>query len=386
MTSPTRSGPIDDLRVLDLTQYIAGPFCTKLFADYGADVVKVEPPGGDPARRFGPFRDDAPDEDAGGLFAYLNANKRGIILDLTTPRGREAAIELARESDVLVESFRPGTLARFGLSYEQLAAVNPRLVVCSISNFGQTGPYRDYAATELVLQAMSGLTFGSGEPEREPLWTPLYLAQQTAGVMAYINCLASVSYVRAVGEGVALDISIQESLMEVQELMMAAYFYSGSIRRRLGHRRETNHPANILPCKDGYVPMLVVLPRDWRALAELIGRPEMADDPRFITGPARARHADEIDTVLVPWLAQHTGEEVYRLAQQQRIPISRVLDAGGILRSPHLRERGFFRTVDSMLMPGPPFAATPAPPAARPAPRLGEHNHEVIGSLMAVVD
>jgi crotonobetainyl-CoA:carnitine CoA-transferase CaiB-like acyl-CoA transferase len=377
------------VRVLDLSHHVAGPFCTKLFADYGADVVKVERPGrGDAARWIGPFRDDVPDVDSGGLFNYLNSDKRGITLNLKSATGVEAVRRLVREADVLVESFRPGTLERLGLTDDELGALNPRLVVCSISNFGQTGPYRDYAASELVFQAMSGLTYGSGELEREPLWIPLFIAQQLAGVTAYTNCLAALRYAQSEGEGLFLDISILESLMEIQELMMSAYFYSRSTRRRLGHRRDTNHPACILPCKDGYAPILVVHQRDWQELARLMEHPEMADDPRFATGPARAEHADEIDAALVPWLARHTAEEVFQLSQARRIPVSRVLDPRGILNLPHLHSREFFRTIDlpsgdQMQCPGSPFKATPAADEPlRPAPRLGQHNAEILNPLL----
>jgi crotonobetainyl-CoA:carnitine CoA-transferase CaiB-like acyl-CoA transferase len=384
----THDSALGGLRVLDLTEHVAGPFCTKLLADYGADVIKVERPDkGDPARGYGPFPADSRHAEKSGVFLYLNTNKRSVTIDIATKHGQLAIKQLARESDIVVESFRPGTLDRYGLSYRELTAVQPRVVLCSISNFGQTGPYRDYAATELVFQAMSGFMVGSGEPEREPVWVPLFLAQQAAGVIAYAHCLAAFRYAGSTGEGLHLDVSIHEAILELQDLMMAAFFYSGSVRRRTGYRRDTNHPANILPCKDGYVPLQVALPQDWKELTKLIGHPEMADDPRFSTGHDRARYADEIDAVLVPWLAQHTSNEVFQQAQERRIPASVLLDAPGVLASPQLQSRAFLSQINhpvagSYRYPGPPFPMSKSPVGRqRPAPGLGEHNREILANL-----
>lgn len=373
------------LRVLDLTRRVAGPYAGQLFAEYGADVVKVEALDGDPARRQGPFPGDRPDPEASALFLYLNLGKRSVAVDVTDPDGAALVRRIAATADVVLEDFRPGRAADLGLDHERLAAGNERLVYCALSNFGQDGPYRDHEATEITFQAMSGFMAGSGDPAREPLWVPLYLAQQLAGAFAYITTLAAEHAVRLTGTGTYIDLSVHEAMMEIQDLMITAYFYSGSVRRRLGHRRDTNHPSSILPCRDGHVAILVVFPRDFAELMRLAGREDLANDPRMRSGPDRARHADEIDAALRPWLREHTADEIYRLCQERRIPVSVPLTPEQVLVSPQLTTRGFFRTVDhptagKLTHPGPPFRIGDHTGVTR-APRLGAHTDEVLGGV-----
>jgi crotonobetainyl-CoA:carnitine CoA-transferase CaiB-like acyl-CoA transferase len=292
---------------------------------------------------------------------------------------------LAAVADVVLEDFRPGRAADLGLDYGTVSSDNERLVYCAISNFGQTGPYRDYEATEITFQAMSGFMFGSGDPDREPLWLPLLLAQKLAGAFAYLSALASEHAVRLCGRGTYIDISVHEAMMELQDLMITAYAYSGSIRQRLGNRRDTNHPSTILPCKDGHVVILVVFPKDFEELMLLAGRPEMARDPRLATGPERAKHADEIDAALSPWLQEHTADEIYRMCQQRRIPVSIPLTPEQLLVSPQLVARQFFRPVaypgvGDVLHPGPPFRLGDSI-AGLSAPGVGAHSEEVLGEI-----
>jgi crotonobetainyl-CoA:carnitine CoA-transferase CaiB-like acyl-CoA transferase len=382
MASPVQR-PLTGLRVLDLTRRVAGPYAGQLFAEYGADVVKVESPEGDPTRHCGPFPGDRSDPEASGLFLQLNLGKRSVAIDVERPDGAALVRRLATTADVVLEDFRPGRAAQLGLDYERLSAGHERLIYCALSNFGQSGPYRDYEATEITFQAMSGFMAGSGDPSREPLWIPLLLAQQLAGAFAYLTTLAAEHAVHLTCRGSYIDLSVHEAMMELQDLMMTAYSYSGSVRQRLGYRRETNHPSTILPCQDGYVVLLVVFPKDFEELMRLAGREDLARDPRMRTGPERAQHADEIDAALVPWLRQHTAEEIYRLCQQRRIPVSIPLTAEQILVSPQLVARGFFRTVDhpaigAITHPGPPFRIGDHSRTGG-APRLGAHTDDVLG-------
>jgi CoA:oxalate CoA-transferase len=377
--------PLAGLRVLDLTRRVAGPYAGQLFAEYGADVVKIEPLDGDPARQCGPFPDDRPDPEASGLFAHLNLGKRSVVIDVGRPDGADLVRRLARTADVVLEDFRPGQAAALGLDYERLSADHERLIYCALSNFGQTGPYRDYEATEITFQAMSGFMAGSGDPAREPLWIPLFLAQQLAGAFAYLTTLAAEHAVHLTGRGSYVDVSVHEAMLELQDLMITAYSYSGSVRQRLGYRRDTNHPSTILPCRDGYVVLLVVFPKDFAELMRLAGREDLARDPRMRTGPERAQHADEIDAALLPWLRQHTADEIYRVCQQRRIPVSIPLTAEQILVSPQLVARGFFRTVEhpaigAITHPGPPFRVGDHSRVGG-APRLGAHTDEALGDV-----
>src|SRR5262245_21472714 len=228
-------GALEGVRVLDLTQGIAGPFATKQLADHGAEVLKLERPGGgDPMRRAGPFPADRPDPERSGLFLYLNANKRSAVLDLRDPAGAEALRALARGADLLVASFRPGTLERLGLGHSALAAENPRLCTLSLSNFGQTGPYRDWELTEIVGFALAGPMYQTGLPGREPLVYAEYATQTFAGLSLASIALAVLIGARASGRGCRVDLSIAEAMLAGGERQPVSYFYSREIPQRIG--------------------------------------------------------------------------------------------------------------------------------------------------------
>ena len=243
-----------DVRVVDLTHYVAGPYCTKLLADYGAEVVKVERPGtGDGARRMFPFWGDDPHPEKSGLFLHLNTNKKGVTLDLKTPTGVEILKQLVKDADILVENFEPRVMPGLGLDYDTLATVNPRLVMTSISNFGQTGPYRDLKAGELVIFGMGPHMFVEGEPEREPLKYPGYKAQYMAGTNAAVAAMAALFGSSASGQGQHVDVSIMESLCGPPEgaAALMSYAFSGRDPERPGYRRAGGSPWGVYRCKDG---------------------------------------------------------------------------------------------------------------------------------------
>lgn len=240
--------------VLDLTNYIAGPFCSKLLADFGADVIKIERPGiGDLARQFGPFPNDIPDTEKSGLFLYLNANKRGISLNLKTNTGKKMLKELISKADILIENFSPRVMPSLGLDFETLKKVNPNLIMTSISNFGQTGPYRDWKANEISFMALSGLMYKRGEPEREPLKHALNVSQYHAGKIASVITLAALMRNKISGGCEHIDVSILEAITADPNNWIYYYSYSKDKGTRTTGKSYKLYPFGAFPAKDGYV-------------------------------------------------------------------------------------------------------------------------------------
>jgi CoA:oxalate CoA-transferase len=380
--------PLEGMKVLDLTHYVAGPACTRTLAGWGAEVLKVERPGvGDGARRLGPFPGDRPDPEQSGLFLYLNAGKKSLTLDLKSATGLKIALALARDADLVVENFRPGVMASLGLGYEALAAVNPRLVMTSISNFGQTGPYRDYQAAELGLYALSGAMATIGDPEREPIKKGGFLTQYTAGAQAFLASLAALWSREATGQGQHVDVSIAECMATIVAGQTKKLVYGGTLaKREVGHQF-SDYPYGVLPCKDGQVSFGARPANTWPTIArEILREPKLAEE-RFNTRPGRVRHRDEIEPVLLPWLAERTKDEIFHLGQRQRVAFGYVATAGDLLASAQLAERGFFVEVEhprakTMRYPGAPYRPTRSEWTAGRAPLLGEHNQEILGGRL----
>ena len=378
------------LKVLDFTHCIAGPFCTKLLADYGADVIKVEMPGrGDTARRMGPFPDDNPDPEKSGLFLYLNTNKKGVTLNLKTKSAIDLFTKLVSRSDVLVENFRPGVLSRLGLDYRALKKINPKLVVTSISNFGQTGPYRDWKATELTLSALSGTMYKMGDPEREPVKYALNVYQYLAGKIASAVTLAAVMRSDMTGIGEHIDLSILETVIADVNNRIATYSYSRDIGSRAVAKNYVDYPFGGFPAKDGYVAIQGLgRGEEWMPrLFEMIGHAELKEDPEYSTRQGRASHLDEFNAMLYSWLSDHTKQEIFDEAARVRYPAGPVYDTAELVNNPHYRGLGFFVPVDHPAAgkweyPGPPFRISEGGYEIRmPAPLLGQHNAEILCGL-----
>lgn len=377
------------LQVLDIGHHIAGPYCARLLAGFGATVIKVEPPWGDPARRLGPFPDDVPHPEKSGLFLYLNAGKQGITLNLKTAPGRDLLLRLAAWADVIVENFEPRVLPALGLGYDALRAVNDRLVLTSISNFGQSGPYRDYRADEIGIHAISGLMDIAGEPGRPPLKKGGNFAQYHGAVNAVSATLAALYLREDTGAGRHVDVSLAESFASMHGRVIKIFSYTGGVVRREGYQGRA-FPAGIYPCADGYVVFTAPMGRAWwNDFVAMIGAPELGD-PRFRDPAVRAACSDEVDAHFLPWLAAHTRDEVYRKAQEHRLPAGPLADASDLLASPQLAGRGFFHKAEldsgeRVTLPGLPYHLTGAdlPPPAR-APRLGEHNAAVYCDLIGL--
>ena len=378
--------PLTGLRVLDLTHHVAGPYCTKLLADFGADVIKVERPGvGDAARRTGPFAQDIPGIERSLLFQHLNTGKRSLTLNLRSSAGVEIFRKLARSAHILVENFAPRVLPSLGLGADSLLSANPSLVIVSISNFGQTGPYRDLPATHLTEYALGGSMYIIGYKDREPLQGPGRQAEYVAGLFAVLGALGAYAHASETGQGQHVDVSILEAVASIQENTTSTWAYSGDIWRRDGSRR-LPYPMTILPCRDGHIGVNAVTEQQWELMLALMERLDLQEDPRFANGQARLENADELDRELTKWLILRDKEEVYHAAQSYRVPFGRVSTTTDLLSNPQLLAREYFNRVEhpelgELTLPGAPFRLPTSPARQRRAPLLGEHTAEVLGEI-----
>ncbi|MBI4233265.1 MAG: CoA transferase [Chloroflexi bacterium] len=387
--------PLHTLRVLDLSTGIAGPYCTKLMADYGARVIKAESPhSGDPGRRQRPFPGDVPHPEKSGLFLFLNTGKEGITLDLESATGQRLLRRLLREVDVVVQSFPPAKAEALGLRYQQLARENPRLVVTTLPEFGVEGPRRDDKMTDLIAFAITGFMYPMGEPDRPPVQpggpfsgfiTGLYGCY--ASLMAYLAALPQ-------GQGQQVEVSRLEAVNAAVIYDVTRWSYSGIPRRRLGRAYGYNQGIrlSIQPTQDGYIGFIVGPGYErWRVLWEtLLETPEVLEDERFQTPQQQLAQAPALEEKAQVWLRQHTSEEIFHTAQGLRLLFAQILSMQDLFHNEHLRARGYFQPVThpalgTVELPGLPlrFSETPAE-GLRPAPMLGQHNRKVYGELLGL--
>ena len=420
-------GLLQGVRVIDLTHYIAGPYCTKLLATMGAEVIKIERPGtGDPARHIGSFsptgyrksEDEFPpnsnvenrayedlannqvsvyDIESGAWFLYLNTSKKSMTLDLQSGQGRDIMLEMVEQADILVEHFSPGTLDKLGLGYNSLHQLNPGLVVTSISNYGQTGPYRDWRAAEINLYATGGLMNITGEPDREPLKEGVPLAQLGAGQNAFVATLAALMYAEETGQGQHIDISIAEYAISILENALTQYSYSGQEFTRVGNRGYGRASHGIYPCRDGHVGIIAAPDHRWPEVATMMEREELTN-PEFATRNGRLVNADEVDALMLPWLLEHNKAEIFKAGQERGLGFAFVATIKDILDMEQLADRGYFVELDhpvagTLKYPGPPAGAGLKLGVAgvhsgtdawiyRRAPLLGEHTKEILAEKL----
>ena len=380
-------GALRDIRVLDLGCYISAPYCAHLLASYGAEVVKVEEPvEGDPARRAGPFPKDQPHLEKSGLFLHLNRNKKGITLKLQSPDGAKILRDLAQQFDIIIENFQPSFLSSLGLDYRDLAAVNPRLVMTSITPFGRTGPYRNYKATDLGVFAMSGRMYIHGLVEREPLRYAPDISWFQAGATASIATLAAFLVSKTQGVGQHVDISAMETLVGNVDNRPLYYAYTG-VKGGRGNW-PGGYPQGAYPCKDGYVIFSVGYDRFFRRLCYAMGRADLLESSEFSTPESRGMHLEKFEEILLSWLMEHTKKEIFEICQNARVLCAPLYGSNDLFHDPQLRERGFFLEIDHPVMgklqyPGPPFI-TSVPPQKEPcpAPLLGQHNSQIYCELL----
>ncbi|UCG83403.1 MAG: CoA transferase [Dehalococcoidia bacterium] len=381
--------PLSDVRILDLTWHIAGPFCTKLFADYGADVIKIERPGqGDPARGLGPFHEDDPHPEKCGLFLYLNTNKRSITLNLKTQTGKRIFKDLVEDIDIIVENFSPHVMPGLGLDYESLEKINPRLVMTSISNFGQTGPYRDFKSSELIIYAMGGAMCTTGVGDCEPVKKGMNVMQYQGGNTAATATMIALFGARANGIGQHVDVSLMETQMGAIDRRMSellAYEYNGELTPRMDIAGLLQYPYGIFPCGDGYVDVaggFMFLNRIEKVLKipimETYGGANQFDVNR---------REEFLANIWYPWVLERTRREIVEACQEGRVMSAPINTTEDLLRESQLQERDFWAEVDHPVVgrltyPGRPVLCDELPwNIRRPAPLLGEHNEEVYTSL-----
>ncbi len=373
--------PLEGIRVLEVGTFVSAPYCGRLFAGYGAEVVKIEPPGGDIARAHGPFKDGEPNPETSALFLYLNTSKRSVELDLGTQAGRDALLRLAADADVLIENYRPGDARALGLDHERLRAVNPRLVVVSITAYGQDGPYAEYHSNNLIAFAMGGQMFLTGDPDRSPVKNGGYQADYQGGLNAFSAANLALLAAERDGEGQHVDISVQHCMAPILEAGIPFYAYNGLW---LGQRRGNLMSSSmaIYPCLDGQVGVHVMA-RNWPNFAEATGHPEWLEDERYATAESRRAHDDELMAELITWASALGKKEAYALGGEYRAPITFIHTMEDLLDSPQLAARGFLRRIEHPVAgeasyPGPPWWMGPDAWRDGRAPLLGEHTSEVL--------
>ncbi len=376
-------GLLGGVRVLDLSRVMTGPYASLMLADLGAEVLKIERPGrGDDTRAWGP-------PFLGGESAYflsVNRNKKSVTVDLKRNAGRAIVLELAARTDVFLENFSPGTAADLGLAYEDIRRANPRIVYCSISGYGQDGPYRDRPAYDLILQGMGGLQGITGEPGRPPVRIGVAVADIAGGMFAAFAIVAALLRRERSGQGERIDVSLLDSQLAWLTYMAAVHFATGRDPERAGSKHPTIVPYETFATSDGYVNVAVGNDAIFGRLCAVIGRPEWARDPRFATNPARVEHREALEAELASRLAGGATADWLRRLQEGGVPAGPVYAIHEIVEDPHVRVRGTILELDHpragrIRQFGMPFRVSEVRMPNTPPPILGEHTDAVLASL-----
>ena len=376
------------IRVVEFCSELAGSYSCKILADLGAEVIKIEDPkGGDHVRRRGPFLGDIPNPERSGLFLHLNTNKLGITLNPQTATGKRIFEELVKDIDILMEDYPPGVMEEIGLGYEYLRATNPRLILTSITPFGQTGPYKHYKAYHLNIFHAGGegylLPGGQDELDRPPVKAGNWVGEYDAGLQAAIAVLGALYWQGISGLGQYIDISKQEALMG---LYMAEYPRYLNENGYIGSRATQGQTlGGVFPCLDGYVAMIFFEDREWVSLLKVMGRPDLVEDDTFNTRTSVVsnKRRDEAQAYILEWTMSHTKEEIYHEVQKGGGACGIVLDPEGVVNSPQIKERGFMLEIEHpvagrLQYPSFPYKYSETPVKLdRAAPLLGEHNEEI---------
>jgi crotonobetainyl-CoA:carnitine CoA-transferase CaiB-like acyl-CoA transferase len=381
-------GALEGISVIELGEMVSAPYCARLFADFGAEVVKVEPPAGDVSRRWGPFPGDEPHPERSGLFEFLNTNKSGVTIDLDDDAGRRSLLELMAQADVVIENNRPALMRSRGLDYASLAALNPELVMISITPFGQTGPYANWNGYDLNAFHLSGSSSRyCGRPGEAPLEHGTFSADFYAAVTAAAWGLAAVMGREIVGGGQHVDVSCAEVIAAtfVGSQTIGGYAQDGIFDRRTGVGMGLSAPAAILPCKDGYVWMLVLETGQWRSLVRAMGDPEWAQLDMFDDLRVRGQNKDLIYPLVQEWTMQYDKFEIMERCQAEGAPVTAIFTVEEAAEHPHLHERDFFTDIEHpelgvLAHMGAPFKLPECPGGpTRHAPLLGQHNDQLLG-------
>jgi len=388
-----QGGALEGIRVIELGSMVSAPYCAKLLADFGADVIKIEPPeGGDVTRSWGPFPEDRPHPEKSGLFQFLNTNKRSVALNVTTADGRDTLLKLIAKADILVENCEPGQMREWGLDYAAVSRLNPQLVMISITPFGQTGPYRDWKGYDLNAYHLSGASSRyCGRPGEAPLEHGTFAADFFGAASAASWGLAASYGRQRVGGGQHVDVSCAEAIAAafVGGQNIGGYAQDGKFEKRTGVGMPLGAPATIVPCKDGHVWMLALEPGQWNGLARVMGNPDWTQLEMFQDMFVRAQNADVIYPLLEEWTMEHGKAEIMEQCQAAGCPVTAVFTVQEAAEHPHLRARGYIVELEHPVLGrirdlGAPFRLPECPGGpVRPAPLLGEHDDEVLGALEA---
>ncbi len=386
----TPASALSDLRVLDLTD-LKGALCAKLMGDMGADVVKIEPPDGDPTRHIGPFLGTRQDGRPSLLYCFYNTSKRGVTLDIRRPAGQALFKRLATHVDVVLESFPPGTLDTLGLGYDVLAGLNPRLVLTSITPFGQSGPYANYKSSDTVAEALGGMVYVNGFPDEPPLRGLGLQAYHSAAFFGAIGTMSALWARDTTGRGQWVDISLHEAVAAAVEHVAPFYHQGLGVETRRGSLHWSRY-FRVARCQDGYVMHCTL--GDWTSLVEWVradGQGQGLDAPAWEDLEYRREHAEELFDLLDDWAKEYRVAELMEGAQLRRIPYAMVRPPEALLDDPQLAARGFFAECEhpelgrSVRYPGGPFFFTKTPwRISRRPPLLGEHNAEVFGGELGL--
>ncbi|MGI5325150.1 CaiB/BaiF CoA transferase family protein [Actinomadura nitritigenes] len=381
------TGALGDLRVVEMGQLLAGPFCGQLLGDFGAEVVKIEPPGaGDPMREWGR-------EKPHGMSLWwpiLARNKKSVTLNLRTPEGQALARKIIAQADVLVENFRPGTLERWGLAPADLQKENPRLIITRVTGYGQDGPYAPRAGFGSIGEAMGGIRYVTGDPDKPPSRAGISLGDELAGTFAALGTLVALHARHRTGRGQIVDSALYEAVLALMESLVPEWEIAGYQRERTGSVLPNIAPSNVYPTLDG--PVLIAANRDtiWRRLAALMGRPELGDDERYATHGARGTNAGELDELIGAWTAGQSSDALLELLHENGIPAGLTYRAKDMLADPHYKAR---EAIIRMAHPDfgdfpmhnvfPKLSDTPGEVRTL-GPSLGQHNAEVYGELLGL--
>ena len=385
------SGPLEGIRVIDLTRILAGPFSTMLMADMGADIIKVEQPGtGDPARGNGPFLSpdgaESSEQQFSTYFMSINRGKRSIAIDLSKPKGREVLLKLAETADVLIENFRPGTMQKLGLDYEAVKARNPHIVMCSVSGFGQSGPYAHRPALDVIVQGMGGMLSITGEPGRGPVRPGASIGDITSALFATIAIQSALLERHNSGEGQYIDISMLDCQVAIMENAFMRYFTLGQTPQRIGTRHPSSTPFQAFQTADGHVVVAIMggSTDQWPLFCAAIDHVELIDDERYTTGWSRTQHYDELIPVIEEVMREKTTSEWVELLSDMGVPVGPVQDIAEVANDPQVNHREMFVELPHPVLGQVKFTGNPIKMSRTPSgprrvpPQLGEQTSEVL--------
>jgi crotonobetainyl-CoA:carnitine CoA-transferase CaiB-like acyl-CoA transferase len=381
--------PLSGITVVDFGQIFQGPYATLLLAKAGADVIKIEPPHGEPLRRRA-----APGKSATLPFAMLNQNKRAVTLNLKHPRGRELLFTMVKRADVVLENFSPGTMDDLGVGWSVLKEINPRLIYATGTGFGISGPDRDNLAMDLTIQAASGIMSVTGAPDGPPMKAGPTLVDFMGGIHLYGAIMTALFEREKSGHGRLVEVAMQETVYSSLAASFEYYHRTGNPPPRAGNRQAglSSTPYNVYPTNDGHVAIHVVTEGHWKNLTVAMGREDLQSDPRFTTNADRVAHMDETDAVVSEWTRSLGKMEVFARTKKLRIPCAPVRTAPEVMNDPHMHERGMLERVEhpelgEIVVPTTPLRLHGLPPApSRPSPKIGQHNAEIYGGWLGLSD